>query len=239
MVSARKTNNQDPATAELNKPTPTGSDKSAYHHGDLAAALLDAADELLAQRGLQGFTLRGCARQAGVSHAAPKHHFGDTQGLLTQVATRGFQRLTACLEQQLTASKPSAAAQFLAVARGYQNFAEGFPEHFRMMFRADLLDNCDESLQQAAQSTFNVLTNFILRLRGEAEIGITALDTDNPVLPALLDDILLGWTFVHGFAHLQTERQLDMMPTTLLEDSMDRVATRLSELLTRNRGTMS
>ena len=48
--------------------------KPVYHHGDLKNALLDAADELLRNKGLQGFTMRACARLANVSHAAPKHH---------------------------------------------------------------------------------------------------------------------------------------------------------------------
>ena len=56
--------------------------RQGYHHGDLRNALLDAADKLLQAEGLQGFTLRACARLAGVSHAAPKHHFGDVRGLL-------------------------------------------------------------------------------------------------------------------------------------------------------------
>ena len=75
---------------------------SKYHHGDLARALLDAGDKVLRDHGLQGFTLRECARQAGVSHAAPKHHFGSVKGLLTALAARGFNRLANGLERQMT-----------------------------------------------------------------------------------------------------------------------------------------
>ena len=71
-----------------------------YHHGDLRNALLDAADELLQEQGLQGFTLRACARRAGVSHMAPKHHFNDVRGLLRAVAERGFARLVALLKER-------------------------------------------------------------------------------------------------------------------------------------------
>ena len=63
--------------------------KTSYHHGDLKEALLAAAESVLDDHGLQGFTLRECARRAGVSHAAPKHHFGDVRGVLTEVAARG------------------------------------------------------------------------------------------------------------------------------------------------------
>ena len=64
-----------------------------YHHGHLRDALIRAADELLAERGLEGFTLRETARRAGVSPAAPSHHFGGTAGLLTEVAALGYQEL--------------------------------------------------------------------------------------------------------------------------------------------------
>lgn len=57
-----------------------------YHHGDLRAALLHAAEEELAERGMEAFSLRSVAKRAGVSHAAPAHHFGDAQGLLTALA---------------------------------------------------------------------------------------------------------------------------------------------------------
>ena len=66
--------------------------KSAYHHGDLRTALLDAGDTVLAEHGLRGFTLRECARRAGVSHAAPKHHFSDVRGFLTAIAAREIGR---------------------------------------------------------------------------------------------------------------------------------------------------
>ena len=62
--------------------------RHAYHHGDLRKALLDAAEAELAEKGVEGFTLRGCAKRAGVSHAAPAHHFKDANALLTALAAR-------------------------------------------------------------------------------------------------------------------------------------------------------
>ena len=61
-------------------------DDRKYHHGDLRAALLAAAEAELAERGVEAFSLRQVAKRAGVSHAAPAHHFGDAQGLLTALA---------------------------------------------------------------------------------------------------------------------------------------------------------
>ena len=64
--------------------------RDGYHHGDLRAALIAAAEEELAENGVDGFTLRGCARRAGVSHAAPAHHFKDVRALFTALATVGL-----------------------------------------------------------------------------------------------------------------------------------------------------
>ena len=62
----------------------------AYHHGDLRKALLEAGEEELSERGGENFSMRGVAKRAGVSHAAPAHHFRDKAGLLTALAQRGF-----------------------------------------------------------------------------------------------------------------------------------------------------
>src|SRR4051812_37043615 len=65
----------------------------AYHHGDLRQALLDEAIEVIASSGVAALSLRDLARRAGVSHAAPTHHFGDKAGLLTVLATEGYTQL--------------------------------------------------------------------------------------------------------------------------------------------------
>ncbi|MDQ3273297.1 MAG: TetR/AcrR family transcriptional regulator, partial [Pseudomonadota bacterium] len=68
-----------------------------YHHGNLSEALLDAAEQLLPTRGAEALTLREVAREAGVSHGAPYHHFGSREALLAAIAERGFEGLTAVM----------------------------------------------------------------------------------------------------------------------------------------------
>ena len=75
-----------------------GEGARAYHHGALREALIDAAESILEERGVEGFSLREAARRAGVSPAAPGHHFGDARGLLTAVATRAFRDFGDALE---------------------------------------------------------------------------------------------------------------------------------------------
>src|ERR687892_68469 len=64
-----------------------------YHHGNLRAALLDSALDVLTESGVAGFSMREAARRAGVSQSAPKHHFGDARGLLGALATRAYRQL--------------------------------------------------------------------------------------------------------------------------------------------------
>ena len=85
-----------------------------YHHGDLRNALVAAAEAELAEHGIEGFTLRGCAKRAGVSHAAPAHHFGDAAGLLTAVAAAGFERFLTFQRQRQEAASPDPSSQLVA-----------------------------------------------------------------------------------------------------------------------------
>lgn len=64
-----------------------------YHHGDLRAALLAAAESTLREKGVGALSLRELAREVGVSHAAPGRHFKDKQALLNALALTGYERL--------------------------------------------------------------------------------------------------------------------------------------------------
>ena len=207
--------------------------KPAYHHGDLKNALLDAADELLRNEGLQGFTMRACARLANVSHAAPKHHFGDINGLLTAVAERGFGRLVAFLQEKLQPVVGDLHEEMYVTAIAYVEFAEKYPEHFRVMFRKDLIDYDAESPPKSVVETFNELTNVILRQRGESEISLGSKFAEKST--DLIKDILIGWCHIHGYAHLRLEGQLGMVPEDAHRTIMRENAERLSNLLQQPR----
>ena len=74
--------------------------RPTYHHGDLRAVILTEAARLVAERGADRVSLRELARDAGVSHAAPAHHFTDRRGLFTALATQGFQLLAEALDRR-------------------------------------------------------------------------------------------------------------------------------------------
>src|SRR5262247_3549711 len=89
-----------------------------YHHGSLREAMVEAAERILERDGIAGLTLRAAAREAGVSHAAPKNHFSDIRGLLSELAAVGFVRFGAALVANIRKSDP-APAQLEAIGRGY------------------------------------------------------------------------------------------------------------------------
>src|SRR5947199_6325390 len=102
--------------------------QGSYHHGDLHDALLRAAETVLERDGVQGLTLRAAAREAGVSHAAPTHHFGDMTGLVSELAAVGFRRFAAALTDAASAGSPrSAHARLEAMGIAYVTFARTYP----------------------------------------------------------------------------------------------------------------
>src|SRR6202008_2976409 len=118
--------------------------RPTYHHGDLRAAILTEAARLVAERGADGVSLRQLAREAGVSHAAPAHHFTDRRGLFTALAAEGFSLLAEALE--------AARGDFANAALAYVRFAIEHPGHYAVMFDRSLVDAGDADLV-AAQAT--------------------------------------------------------------------------------------
>jgi AcrR family transcriptional regulator len=119
-------------------PVPAGdTSKRSYHHGDLRAALLDAAIEVIGERGLHGLSLRECARRADVSHAAPYRHFADKNALLLAIARLGFERLAAAgVAAMAGVDDPRDRLDAYGVA--YVRFAVDNPVLFRVMFTAEI-----------------------------------------------------------------------------------------------------
>lgn len=172
-----------------------------YHHGDLRAVLIRTADEILAEEGLEGFSLRAAARRAGVSVAAPAHHFGSAAGLLSEVAMLGFIDLAKHL--QLPASRMSPAKRLRLQGVGYVRFALTYPGRFDLMFRRDLLDAQHPGLREAGD---NALAQIEQTVRAKYKL------TDSQSLsPAARSTLLAAWSLVHGFAHLLLDGKLTPM----------------------------
>jgi len=172
-----------------------------YHHGDLAAALVEAAEAVLTERGVEGFTLRECARRAGVSHAAPAHHFKDAKGLLTEVARLGFDRLTEA-QRAARATEPELKNLLVATAGGYIRFALTHPAQFQLMFQKGLIDHTNGRFIQAARAAFAIYVETYTAVTGEKfRLASEADKTSNP-------RVLRLWALIHGLATLGVQGQL-------------------------------
>jgi AcrR family transcriptional regulator len=168
-----------------------------YHHGDLRRALLSAAVAVIAESGPAALSLRDLARRAGVSHAAPAHHFGDKPGLLTALAAEGYDLLADALE---------AAARtglFLEVGVAYVRFAVEHRAHFEVMYRPELYRGDDPVLRAAVQRTNAALYG-----------GVEALPSERAGADVQIAGVA-AWSLVHGFATLWLNRAL---PPALGED---------------------
>ncbi len=137
-----------------------------YHHGDLPDALRSAAAEVLAERGVAGFSLREVARRAGVSHAAPAHHFGDAAGLLTSVAVEAFQHLQAQTAAAIEGVDDPVDALAL-LGRAYVSVSIEWPGHCAIVFRKDAVDGNDPAYLEAGDAAFSVLLGTLQRLADE------------------------------------------------------------------------
>jgi AcrR family transcriptional regulator len=170
-----------------------------YHHGALKEALLRAAERILEREGIQGLTLRAAAREAGVSHAAPKNHFGDLSGLLSELAAIGFGRFAATMQAGVR-DGDAPAARMAAIGRGYVAFARAHPGLFLLMFRSERLDLGRPALRAAIDSSSRLLSGAVGAARGETvEAALT--------LPQAAG-IAAAWSLVHGFAMLLLDGRL-------------------------------
>jgi len=151
-----------------------------YHHGDLRRVLLDEAVASLRESGPAALSLRDLARRAGVSHAAPAHHFGDKQGLLTAVAAEGYRRLAGSL-----GTTDETTPNLTDVGVAYVRFAVEERPYFEVMFRPDLYDPADHDLV-AARSAL-----------GAALCEPAGIVSDTP-----LEAGVAAWSLVHGLATL-------------------------------------
>ncbi|NDZ64906.1 TetR/AcrR family transcriptional regulator [Streptomyces cyaneofuscatus] len=164
---------------------------STYHHGDLRAACLRAARELLEEDGSAGLSLRAVARRAGVSATAPYRHYADREALVSAVAAEGYRELAGSLTQAHPA--PSTPDELAAVAVAYVRFALEHPALFRAMFA----EPCDPTSAERVAAT-EAISQYVRTI-----VGATFPDADAGALSTTV------WALVHGLAFLHLDGKLD------------------------------
>lgn len=196
--SPAKSRTPTPSSA---KPRSETNPRRTYHHGDLATALLDAADKLVAEKGPAGFSLREAARVVGVDPAACYRHYRDREAVLQALARRGFTRLAATYAGVVDGARRKKPVDVVrALGHAYVQFAVAAPSAFRAMFGPNGFDARDP------------------RLRGDYSDGIGAYERlqraistwiDAEGLSLDLEDASLTlWSGVHGFAMLVVDGAL-------------------------------
>lgn len=187
-------------------------EKKPHHHGNLREALIAAGIDLVRHGGPDALSIRKVAAAAGVSHAAPAHHFPSLAHLRTAVMARGHWIFTEHMEAGIAETDGSPRAAALGASLGYLRFALAYPGLFDLMFGTQLPDHDDPDFCAGAEASYGVLQRIS-----------APFDSSTPE-----ETELAIWSLVHGFASLSlTGRGGDKNPVTL-EAQFTQLFTRLS-----------
>ena len=181
--------------------TAKASEATPYHHGDLHDALLKAAETVLERDVLGGLTLRAVAREAGVSHAAPTHHFGDLTGLVSELAAIGFRQFNAAMAAAISGGG-TGLEKAMARAKAYVAYAQAHPGMYGLMFRTERLDMTRPSLHEAASASF-------AGLAGAVGVSLQQQMSDEALSLEHAAAIARAWSLVHGFTTLLLDGRLN------------------------------
>lgn len=194
--------------------------KGTWHHGALREALMAAAVQLIAERGVSGFSLREAARAVGVAVSAVYNHFPDKEGLLVAVAEDGFSRLARAMERALEEAGEEAdgARQFEALGRSYVTFALAHPQHFQVMFGEPRPAGAARGVGATGLDPWQLQERVLRQLEQEGRLQLPRAQA-----------ALLAWSSVHGLAALLISGRLQAAP----EEALSRVTGALLHALVR------
>lgn len=173
--------------------------RATYHHGDLRAALIRAADEIIAEGDIEAFSLRAAAQRAGVSPGAPAHHFGSAKGLVTEVALLAFERLDRSLDQ--IEHSDNVVLEVRALSRAFIGFAIEHPGHFRLMFRNEIVNREDPRFYEISGRPGTRLGLAVAAYHGKTDVDLDRFED--------AADMLTGLATMQGLATLVLEQKAD------------------------------
>lgn len=183
--------------------------RAKYHHGDLRRALVEAGLDLVREEGVDSLTLRAVARRAGVSHAAPQHHFADKATLVEALALEGFTRFGLVLRDAWTGTSGDSLQRLAEIGRAYVQFAQEEENVFRLMMRTELRGGggWESPVGEAARVAYRALEGGI---RACQKDGIVREGDPGPWA-------LLAWSGVHGLTMLILDKLLEHPVETIEE----------------------
>lgn len=166
-------------------------ENDTYHHGDLREALLSSAESILRRDGIGALSLRAMARAAGVSHAAPAHHFPDLSSLLSALAAEGFDRLA----DELIETRQKGGDIPIELGKTYIEFSKRNSALFQLMSDPGRVDSRHPALQAARKRALSVLA------------GTRGATMQNPTLTQV-GEMVANWGLIHGLALLLSTGRL-------------------------------
>ncbi|PSL20391.1 TetR/AcrR family transcriptional regulator [Shimia abyssi] len=194
--------------------TPT---KPAHHHGDLRNALIKAGISLLDEGGIAALTLRKCAARAGVSHAAPAHHFDGLAGLKSAVAQEAFRLFSRHMMDAANAEGPSPRDRLRGICRGYVQFGLTHRALLETMFGLDAESLLRERIDPGDSDAYQILR-----------------DTCAPFVPPDTQKEVIEfqvWSLVHGYTMLFVSGRLGCLhPKNLGDGPFDQVMALLDRI---------
>lgn len=174
------------------------STKASYHHGELRAALIEAALLALEHGGMRALSLRSLARSVGVSPMAPYHHFADRADLMVAIAVEGFKRLQTSKERALSEAGGDPARGLVAGTVNYVDFMIANPNLHRLMHEIQSAGGAVRyDLAEAAAAPAASLLQLVERLlsthssTSEAQMAATSI-----------------WSLAHGVGTLALSGQI-------------------------------
>ncbi|WP_420559546.1 TetR/AcrR family transcriptional regulator [Tepidicaulis sp.] len=171
----------------------------AYHHGDLKAALVEAGARIVERDGVMALSLRGVAREAGVSQTAPYHHFADKEALLAEIAATGFRDLSAEMARRGSAIA-GASPRLGALGTAYVLFATENPGRFRLMFGPLIGEKASyPALLEASSGSYQMIREAVAAYLEEIRRDAENLEAAT----------MAAWSLVHGLATLINDRGFD------------------------------
>lgn len=196
-------------TAALDPPEPKSVD--TYHHGHLREALISCGLHQLNTGGIQQLSLRGIAKMAGVSPAAPGHHFSDKEGLLAAIGAQGFRELTALRSSRLVRLKDP-EARVRAVFSAYVEFALERPALFHLMFGPEIANKAAHpEFQLESERSYRLLTTALEEFLSARVGDVSAAEVAAFSL----------WAAAHGLATLLADQQ--RAPRFVVKRSVDQL----------------
>jgi AcrR family transcriptional regulator len=194
--------------------------KRSYHHGDLRRALMHAALDVVRDGGVAALSLREAARRAGVSSAAPYHHFESREALVGALCNEGFAMLAARGEVAMREAGGDALTKLRALGRSYVNFARENPAYFRLMFTAHTTPPASDEA-----ATLGSLYQLVDAVKAAQAAGQAPRGDAMPW-------VLLAWSVVHGLATLAIEGPLSQQVWSFPRDAASLDATAIDALIT-------